>query len=143
MPDREAEILENLQAYQERLQALDETIREETKDVDRKVIIFHEAFPYFAEACGLTAAAVVNKEPEDDLSSAQLSRLLKLIDSETSLPLIIKSMETDRSVEVLVNEKGLHVCELDPMTTGPGDPPLDYYETVMLQNMLALQDAAR
>jgi ABC-type Zn uptake system ZnuABC Zn-binding protein ZnuA len=103
------------------------------------VIIFHEAFPYFAEACGLEVAAIVNKEPEDDLSSAQLSRLLALIREEASLPLVIKSTETDRSVEVLVNETGLPVCELDPMTSGPANPPLDYYEAVMIQNMNALQ----
>ena len=142
MPDREAEILENLHAYQERLQALDETIREETKDVDRKVIIFHEAFPYFAEACGLTAAAVVNKEPEDILPTAQLVRVTELIfNIGVPMPLILKSAEEDPSVNTLVNETGIPVCELDPMTSGPEDPPLDYYETVMIRNVQTLLSA--
>ena len=142
MPDREAEILENLQAYQERLQALDETIREETKDVDRKVIIFHEAFPYFAEACGLTAAAVVNKEPEDILPTAQLVRVTELIvRTGVPMPLILKSAEEDPSVNTLVNETGIPVCELDPMTGGPENPPLDYYESVMIRNVQTLLSA--
>ena len=142
MPDREAKILENLHAYQERLQALDETIREETKDVNRKVIIFHEAFPYFAESCGLTAAAIVNKEPEDILPTAQLVRVTELIvRTGVPMPLILKSAEEDPSVNTLVNETGIPVCELDPMTSGPEDPPLDYYETVMIRNVQALLSA--
>ena len=140
LPEKEQQITENLDAFRERLLALDETLRAGFTDGGRKVIIFHEAFPYFAEACGLEVAAIVNKEPEDDLSSAQLSRLLALIREEASLPLVIKSTETDRSVEVLVNETGLPVCELDPMTSGPANPPLDYYEAVMIQNMNALQE---
>ena len=68
LPDREQQILDNLEKFSERLRALDETIREETAGIDRKVIIFHEALPYFAEACGLTPAAIVNKEPEDSLA---------------------------------------------------------------------------
>ena len=89
----------------------------------------------------MSVAAIVNKEPEDDLSSAQLARILALVRKEKPLPLIIKSAETDRSVEVLVSEAGLPVCMLDPLTTGPADPPLDYYEAVMLRNMEALLEA--
>ena len=139
MPDREQQILDNLQEYRERLTALDETIREETAGVTREVIIFHEAFPYFAEACGLTAAAIVNKEPEDILPTAQLVRVTRLIaDLGTPLPLILKSAEEDPSVNTLVNETGVPVCELDPLTSGPDEPPLDYYETVMIRNVRTL-----
>ena len=141
LPASEQQITENLVKMSERFSALDETLREGLSGSSRKVIIFHEAFPYFAEACGLQVLAVVNKEPEDDLSSAQLSRLLAVAGSEPSLPLVIKSAETDRSVEVLVNESGLPVCELDPLTSGPEDPPSDYYESVMVRNMQLLRNA--
>ena len=59
------------------------------------------------------------------------------------MPLILKSVEEDPSVNTLVNETGVPVCELDPMTAGPENPPLDYYETVMIRNMEALQNAVR
>ena len=111
------------------------------KDAGRKVIIFHEAFPYFAEAGSLQVAAIVNKEHDDDLPAASLSRILALIAGEDTLPVVIKSAETDRSVEVLVSETGVPVCVLDPLTSGPDDPPADYYETVMLRNMQLLQEA--
>lgn len=140
-PDCEQQITENLNAYRDRLLALDETLREALSGTQRKVIIFHEAFPYFAEACGLPVAAVINKEPEDSLPTAQLVRIAELIKTGESMPLILKSAEEDPAVNTLANETGVSVCELDPMTSGPEDPPLDYYETVMIQNMKALQDA--
>lgn len=143
MPDREQQITENLKSYQDRLFALDETLRDGLTGFDRKVIIFHEAFPYFAEACGLPVAAIVNKEPDDTLPTAQLVRVTELIKAEESAPLILKSVEEDPSVNTLVNETGVPVCELDPMTTGPENPPLDYYETIMIRNMEALQNAIR
>lgn len=142
-PDKAQQITENLDAYRSRLLALDETLREEMSGIGRKVIIFHEAFPYFAEACGLPVAAVVNKEPEDTLPTAQLARVAELIRAEGSMPLILKSIEEDPSVNTLVSETGVPVCELDPMTSGPDNPPLDYYETVMIQNMKLLQAALR
>ena len=142
-PDKAQLITDNLDAFTARLLALDETLREELSGTERKVIIFHEALPYFAEACGLPIAAIVNKEPEDTLPTAQLVRVVKLISSEKTMPLILKSAEADPSVNTLVNETGIPVCELDPLTSGPDDPPLDYYEAVMIRNMQALQDAIR
>ena len=143
MPGRELQISENLKQYRDRLLALDETFREELGKPQRKVIVFHEAFPYFAEACGLQVAAVVNKEPEDTLPTAQLVRVAELIRSEEEQPLILKSPEEDPAVNTLVYETGIPVCELDPMTSGPENPPLDYYESVMILNLKTLRDALR
>ena len=102
------------------------------------MVIFHEAFPYFADACGLPVLLAVDKEPDDDLSTAQLAGLLEIIRQSTSVPLIIKSKEPDSTVGILVSETGAPLCELDPVTTGPDQPPLDYYETVMTQNLQTL-----
>lgn len=140
-PDKEQQITDNLEAFTARLLALDETLREGLSGTGRKVIIFHEALPYFAEACGLPVSAIVNKEPEDTLPTAQLVRVVNLIRSEETMPLILKSTEEDPSVNTLVNETGVPVCELDPLTSGPDNPPLDYYESVMIQNMKSLQSA--
>ncbi len=57
------------------------------------------------------------------------------------MPLILKSAEEDPSVNTLVNETGIPVCELDPLTSGPENPSLDYYETVMIRNVKILLNA--
>ena len=141
-PDRARQLSDNLSAFLDRLQALDDTMAEALQSLPKKnVVIFHEAFPYFARACGLPVLAVVNKEPDDDLSSAQLARILELVRGEAALPLVLKSAEEDRSVSVLVNEIGLPVCELDPIVSGPENPPMDYYEAVMIRNLEILRAA--
>jgi zinc transport system substrate-binding protein len=140
LPEYSRQISDNLAAYRERLLAVDQTIRDQLMQVGDlpEVVIFHEAFPYFADACELPVLLAVDKEPDDDLSTAQLAGILEMVRQSPSLPLIIKSKETDRSVDVLVSETGAPVCELDPITTGPDNPPLDYYETVMIQNLQTL-----
>lgn len=140
LPDYSQQISDNLAAYRDRLLAVDQTIRDELMQVDDlpEVVIFHEAFPYFADACDLPVLLAVDKEPEEDLSTAHLAGILEIIQQNPVPPLIIKSKETDRSAEVLVSETGAPVCELDPVTTGPDNPPLDYYETVMIQNLRTL-----
>lgn len=143
LPDHNRQISDNLAACRERLLAVDQTIRDELMQFDSlpEVVIFHEAFPYFADACGLPVLLAVDKEPDEDLSTAQLAGILEIVQQSDELPLIIKSEEEDRSVSVLVTETGAPVCELDPVTTGPDDPPLDYYETVMIRNLRKLVSA--
>ena len=140
LPGYSQQISDNLAAYRERLLAVDQTMHDQLMQVGDlpEVVIFHEAFPYFADACDLPVMLAVDKEPDEDLSTAQLAGILEIIRQSPSLPVIIKSKETDRSVDVLVSETGAPVCELDPVTTGPENPPLDYYETVMIQNLQTL-----
>lgn len=145
LPDHRQQISDNLTAYRDRLIAVDQTMRDELMPFDSpaEVVIFHEAFPYFADACNLPVLLAVDKEPDEDLSTAQLAGILEIMRRSTALPLIIKSLEEDRSVSVLVAETGAAVCELDPITTGPDQPPLDYYETVMIRNLQTLLASIR
>lgn len=140
LPDYGQQITDNLASFRDRLLALDQAFRDQLMQVDElpEVVIFHEAFPYFADACNLPVLLAVDKEPDEDLSTAQLAGILQIIQQNPSLPLIVKSKETDRSVDVVVSETGAPVCELDPITTGPDQPSLDYYETIMLQNLQTL-----
>ena len=78
MPQYEAQIEQNRADYVARLTALDEELKETLAAVPNKnIVTFHEAFPYFARAYGLTVAAVVNHEPGDALSPAQLAELVR------------------------------------------------------------------
>ena len=99
LPDYSQQISDNLAAYRDRLLAVDQTIRDELMQVDDlpEVVIFHEAFPYFADACDLPVLLAVDKEPDEDLSTAHLAGILEIIQQNPVPPLIIKSKETDRS----------------------------------------------
>ena len=145
LPQYAGQISANLASYRERLLAVDRSFRDELMQIDDlpQVVIFHEAFPYFADACGLPVLLAVDKEPDDDLPASQLAGIVEIVRAEPVPPLILKSAETDRAAGVLAAETGAPVCELDPVTTGPEQPPLDYYETAMAGNLRALLSAVR
>lgn len=140
LPGDEAVITANLADYRARLEALDARLRQGLGDLSRKdIVTFHEAFPYFAAAYGLNVVAVVNKEPGEVLTPAQLGELVREIRLLGNPPLFVEPQYTDLSAQTLSSETGAPVYSLDPIVTGPEENvPLDYYETVMLQNMNTL-----
>ena len=86
--------------------------------------------------------AVVNKEPGEVLTPTQLAELVREINRLGNPPLFVEPQYTDLSAQTLAQETGSSVWSLDPVVTGPEkDVPLDYYETVMLQNMNTLKEA--
>lgn len=142
-PDQAEAIAANLEAYTSRLKALDEELRAGLVGLPHKdIITFHEAFPYFARAYGLHVAAVVNREPGDALSPAQLASLVKLVRELGVPPLFVEPQYEDMAAQTLARETGAEVFTLDPVVTGPDtDVPLTYYEDVMRENMRVLQEA--
>ena len=143
MPADEEVITANLQDYRSRLESLDEQLRSGLENLPRRdIVTFHEAFPYFAAAYDLHVVAVVNKEPGEVLTPSQMAVLVREIIRLGNPPLFVEPQYTDLSAQTLSRETGSSVWSLDPMVTGPEeDVPLDYYETVMLQNMNTLIDA--
>lgn len=143
LPDDADTITANLDAYRSRLQALDGQLKEGLGSLpNRDIVTFHEAFPYFASAYGLNVVAVVNKEPGEVLTPSQLGELVREIRALGNPPLFVEPQYTDLSARTLSAETGAPVYSLDPVVTGPEDNvPLDYYETVMLQNMNTLVEA--
>ncbi len=145
LPDASEKILSNLEVLQSRLQQLDNTLREGLSSLPNKgIVTFHEAFPYFAEAYGLRVIAVVNREPGETLTPAQLARLADTIRELGNPPLFVEPQYEDLSARTLSAETGSPVYTLDPVVTGPEENvPLDYYESVMLENMRVLQEALK
>ena len=143
LPSDEATITANLEDFRSRLTVLDQQLHDGLKDLARRdIITFHEAFPYFAAAYDLNVVAVVNKEPGEVLTPTQLAELVREIKSLGNPPLFVEPQYTDLSAQTLSRETGSSVWSLDPIVTGPEqDVPLDYYETVMLQNMNTLIEA--
>jgi zinc transport system substrate-binding protein len=143
MPEEESVISANLQDYRSRLETLDQQLREGLEDLPRRdIVTFHEAFPYFAAAYGLHVVAVVNREPGEVLTPAQMSVLVREIIRLGNPPLFVEPQYTDLSAQTLSRETGSSVWSLDPIVTGPEeDVPFDYYETVMLRNMDTLIEA--
>lgn len=139
-----ADILrQNTQQYIQRLQALDQELKEGLSGLAHKdIITFHEAFPYFAKAYGLHVAAVVTREPGEALSPAQLAELVQLVRSLGAPPLFTEPQYPDLAARTLAAETGAPVYQLDPLVTGPMDESaLTAYEDGMRENMRVLKEA--
>ena len=133
----------NADAYIARLTVLDEELKTGLSTLQGKEIItFHEAFPYFAKAYGLHVAAVVNREPGEALSPAQLAELVKTVRDMNVPPLFTEPQYPDLAARTLAAETGAKVYTLDPLVTGPmDDSALTAYEDGMRGNLQVLQGA--
>ena len=133
----------NRDAMLTRLAALDQELKEGLSGLrERRIITFHEAFPYFARAYGLEVAAVVNREPGEALSPSQLAELIGLIRTIGNVPLFVEPQYDDLAARTLAAETGSPIYMLDPIVTGPMDESaVGWYETAMLRNLEVLREA--
>ena len=142
LPQHEAAIAANRDAYVARLAALDAELAAALDAVASKdIITFHEAFPYFAHAYGLNVAAVINRDPDDALSPRQLAELCKTVKALGAPPLFVEPQYEDMAAKTISRETGAPLYTLDPIVTGPADAPLTHYEDAMRQNLAVLLDA--
>ena len=134
LPEHETEIRANLASLQSRLSVLESAMKTSVSGLPaRDVIIMHEAF--------LNVIEIVDTEPEDNLPASRLVQLIKTVSGCSPLPLVIRSTEEDPAVSVLAAETGVPVCALDTLASGPDNPPLDYYEQIMLKNLEEIKNA--
>lgn len=132
-PEKEAALQKNASAYIERLETLDKTLRERLRPVQgRKIVTFHEAFPYFAQAYGLEIAAVINEEHENTLSPAQLAGVIEAVKAAGVPPLFTEPQYSAAAAYAVAAETGAKIYTLDPLASGEIDT--DAYEKGMLAN---------
>ncbi|MBR1686663.1 MAG: zinc ABC transporter substrate-binding protein [Clostridia bacterium] len=142
-PQYEDRIQANLASYVDSLEALDETLKVGLASLTRRdIVTFHEAFPYFADYYDLSVVAVIALEPDDALSTGELAALVTTIRENNLPPLFTEPQYPSLAADVLARETGAPVYTLDPVVTPPsGELPLDWYQTVMLENLKVLQSA--
>ena len=111
----------------------------------KRIVTFHEAFPYFAREFGLNLAAVIEREPGEDPSARELDELVSLIkdlrSGGGSVALFAEPQYSSSAAEVIAAETGLKVWELDPCVTG--EIAGDAYIRAMEKNLEVLEAALR
>ncbi|MDD2648902.1 MAG: metal ABC transporter substrate-binding protein [Eubacteriales bacterium] len=130
----------NAQAYIARLETLEEYIVAAlTPYAGRKIVTFHEAFPYFAEHYGIEVCEVVNIEHGDTISAMRLSEVIDAVISNGLPPLFTEPQYSDSAAKIVASETGAGIFELDPIVTG--EFSLTAYEDGMRRNADALVSA--
>ena len=127
----------NLAAYQARLDALDDEARTALAAIpaaNRTVVSFHDAFPYFAAAYGLTLDGTVVDSPGQDPSAAQVAALVTKIREGGVRAIFAEAQFNPAIVDTIAAETRATVVS-DLYTDSVGDPPQDTYEGLMRWNV--------
>lgn len=105
----------------------------------RKIITFHEAFPYFAKEFNLDIAAVVEREPGSEPSAKELAETINLVRKAKIKTLFAEPQYPSGSADVIARETGAKVYILDPAVTGEDDKGA--YIKIMKKNLSVLVNA--
>jgi ABC-type Zn uptake system ZnuABC Zn-binding protein ZnuA len=132
-------------AYRQRLDGLDAWIREQVAAVPvaaRRIVTFHDAFPYFAHAYGIDIVGVAVEAPGQDPSAGYTARLIEAIRGAGVRVIFSERQFPTRLVDQLAAETGTTVVA-DLYVDGLGDPPVTSYEALMRWDVEALVRALR
>lgn len=130
-------------AYAERLAALLAEMRTQLAPyAGKRIITFHEAFPYFAAEFGLEIVSTVRQGHETAPSARQMADLADTVREAGVSALFTEPHHEDVSIDILARETGMTVYTLDPIESGAVDPPdPDGYITRMRENAAVLAEA--
>ena len=144
-PDGAADYRANAETYDAELADLDAWIREQIATVppaDRKLVSFHEAFPYLARAYGLEIVGVVVDAPGQDPSAGEIAGLVDAIRAAGVKAVFGEAQFSDDLVRTIADETGATV-ETNLYNDSLGDPPVDSYTGMMRWNVERIVAALR
>jgi ABC-type Zn uptake system ZnuABC Zn-binding protein ZnuA len=130
----------NLEVFRDRIEALDAAIVEAVATVpegQRRLLTYHDSWPYFARRYGMTVIGAVQPSDFSEPSARELARLIDQIEEE-QVPAVFGSevFESD-TLETIARESGAtYIDELrdDDLPGGPGDEDHSYLG-LMVANM--------
>jgi len=133
---------ENAVAYAQRLLALDAELSAMLSPVaGERIITFHEAFPYFANAYGIEIAGVIEHEPGEEPGTREIAQTCDLVADLGIRALFVEPQYPQKAAETIARETGAGIFTLDPVVSGDGTK--ESYETIMRENARVLLEALK
>ena len=120
----------NAAAYKQQLETLDGWVRAQMATVppaNRKLVTFHDAFPYYAREYGITIVGVAVEAPGQDPSAGYTSKLISAIKASGVKAIFSEAQFPPRLVDQLGQETGVKVIT-NLYDDALGDPPVTSYE---------------
>ena len=133
---------ENAAAYAQRLLALDAELSAMLSPVaGERIITFHEAFPYFANAYGIEIAGVIEHETGEEPGTREIAQTCDLVTDLGIRALFVEPQYPQKAAETIARETGAGIFTLDPVVSGDGTK--ESYETIMRENARVLLEALK
>lgn len=114
-PDGAKEYNANAEKYLAELEELNRYIQEQAGEVpeeNRKLVTFHEAFPYFAEAYGFEQVGVILRNPDAEASSQQVAEVVRTIRKEDVPAIFTEPQFNSGLADTIAEEANVEVYEL-------------------------------
>jgi manganese/iron transport system substrate-binding protein len=136
-PEGAEEYEANAREYLRELEDLDRYIREEARSIPeerRKLVTFHDAFPYFAEAYGFELVGVILENPEAEPGSREVAEVVRAIEEE-DVPAIFTEPQFNAGLaDTVAQEADVRVYELYTDTLVEKEAG-NTYQTMMRTNI--------
>jgi len=140
-PDGKAIYTKNAQQYADKLNALADDFAALGKTAkNNRIITQHGVFDYLARDMGLEVCAVVQAHAGQEPSAAEMIGVIQIAKEKKVAAVFTEPQYPARVGQTIAKEAGILTARLDPVATGPENAPLDYFETVMRQNMVILKE---
>lgn len=137
---------ERAKSYLARLDELDEWIQAEVNTIPtprRKLVTFHDAFPYLARRYGFSLVGVLVASPGKDPSARELTALARRIKRERVPAVFAEAQFNPKALEILARDAGVRVVTNlynDSLSTGP---EADTYIAMMKHDVTEIVKALR
>lgn len=121
------------EAYRDRLAALHREVLERFAAVpagDRRVVSFHDAFPYLARAYGLEIVGVVVDAPGQDPSAGAIAALIDAVRAADVRAILAEAQFPQDLLDAIARETDVTVVA-DLYTDALGDPPVSTFEELI------------
>jgi ABC-type Zn uptake system ZnuABC Zn-binding protein ZnuA len=137
-PDGKATFDGNVAAYGAQLDALDAALKAQVETVpaaNRKLVTFHDAFPYFAKHFGFELVGVILQNVGQDPSAADLAALVEKVKAAGAQAVFSEAQFSPKLSETLAQEAGVTRVVTTLYNDALGPAPADTYLGLMRWNV--------
>jgi ABC-type Zn uptake system ZnuABC Zn-binding protein ZnuA len=130
----------NARAYAEKMNRLAANFAALGKILqNNRIVTQHAVFDYLARDIGLKVVAVIQTHAGQAPSAAQMLHIIGVIKAEKAGALFTEPQYRGKIARTIARDAGIPTGILDPVSNGPENAPLDYYEAVMRKNLMTLR----
>jgi len=136
----------NVASYGAQLDTLDAELKAQVDTIpeaDRKLVTFHDAFPYFARHYGLELIGVILRNPGQEPSAADLAALVDTVRATGVKAVFSEEQFNPKLAETLAQEAGITNVVTSLYTDALGPAPADTYLGLMRWNVGQIVPALR
>lgn len=104
------------------------------------LVTFHDGFFYFSSAFGLKLTRSIEEEEGSEASAQELAEIIQLVKNDHIPAIFVEKNGSRRSAEVIAQETGCEIYELDLLMSGDGTGIAPYIQA-MEQNLKTVWEA--